>query len=436
MIVRGGRRARFASLGWTKPATLVLSLLALASCGKKAPNETTDGGVSAQSASPPVAVNAAPSPPPQTDSGIGVRLSTTSWNIAGGNLDADIADRTRRAKPDSENRLHLVELLLARAQYLASVEDYERADELAAKMVAEDPKSHHAHFGRALAHAALHRFDAALKALDEAAKLGAPAERVASSRASILIALGRYDEAEKLTPPVTDKGSPVALISAAVLAGRMQKHDESDRLFETARSRIVDVSPFLVAWMDFERGSLLEERGKEMQARAYHAEAVEKIPVYVHAAVHLATTDPPDQAIARLEELKKTSSDADILAALADAYGRVKNETEAKRVTDLARARYNALVAKHPEAYGDHAARFWLRAGNDPKKALELAEKNAQLRATEETIDLWMAAAAAAGRKEQICASAAAMKKLRWASEQRKRLAAAALNACPDAAAD
>jgi hypothetical protein len=177
----------------------------------------------------------------------------------------------------------------------------------------------------------------------------------------------------------------------------------------------------------------LESQGKETAARAYYIEALQAIPVYVHAAVHLATTDPPDRALARLEPLRSLTTDPDVLAALADAHRRAKHDAEAKKLTDEARARYDELVAKHPEAYRDHAARFFLGAGNDSKKALALAEKNAQLRPTEEAIDLWMGAATAANDKAQICASAIAMKQLRWASETRKRLAAAASNGCSDA---
>ena len=186
--------------------------------------------------------------------------------------------------------------------------------------------------------------------------------------------------------------------------------------------------------MDFQHGLLLEARGKESQARLHYAEALEAIPDYVHAAVHLAATDKPEDAITRLEALRKKSTDPDILVALADAYKKTKKDVEAKELTEKAKTTYESLVAKHPEAYRDHAARFYLGAGNDSKKALELAEKNAALRPTEEAIDLWMATAAGAERKDAVCKSAAAMNKLRWASESRKRLAAAALNACPDTA--
>jgi hypothetical protein len=32
------------------------------------------------------------------------------------------------------------------------------------------------------------------------------------------------------------------------------------------------------------------------------------------------------------------------------------------------------LLAKHPEAFADHAAEFWLAAGADPDKGLRLAK--------------------------------------------------------------
>jgi hypothetical protein len=413
-------------------ATLVLALLSLASteaCKKK-----KDGGVSSanSAAPPPVSISAAGTPRVE-DSGLKDRPSTTSWSIAGGNLDGDIADRVRKNESTAEQQLALVDLYLGRSQFLANIADVEKAEAIGAALVKAAPADPSSHLARAVTLGALHKFDEEAKELDEAARLRAPSHRVTAARLALLIATGRYDDAQKLSTPIDDQSSPVALVNAAVLAGRMQKYDEAERLFERARLKIVDVSPFPVAWMDFQRAALLEANGKEKEARAYYLEALEAIPVYLHAAVHVAVTDTPEAAIARLEPLRNVSTDPDLLAALADAHRRAKHDDDAKKATDAARARYDELVAKHPEAYRDHAARFWLAAGNDSNKALDLAEKNAKLRPTEEAIDLWMAAAAAANRKDQICASAIAMKQLRYASEQRKRIAAAASNGCSDA---
>lgn len=435
MTTRGAGRAR---PNGRRAEALVLALLAalapitVGACSKK----NNDGGVSSVSdAAPPPVVISVGQAPGGEDSGLRDRPRTTSWSIAGGNLDAQITDRVRRNLPDAEQQAFLVELYLERGNFVASVDDYEKAAAIGAQLVKSYPKDGTAHLTHATTLGAFHEFDAQAKELDEAAALKAPAGRVNESRASLLVAQGRYDDAQKLYAPVHEHSSPVALIKAAVLAGRMQKPDESERLFERARAAIVDVSPFLVAWMDFERGALLESRGMEKQARAYYLEALEAIPVYVHAAVHAATTDTPERAIERLEALRAKSTDAELLSALADAHKRAKHDTEAKKASDEARERYTALLAKHPLAYADHAARFYLASGNDAKMALDLAAKNAKNRATEEAIDLWMAAATAANDKGQICASAIAMNGLRYASEMRKRLAAAASNGCPDAGA-
>jgi tetratricopeptide (TPR) repeat protein len=398
-------------------------------CKKDPQGSTNDGGVSSgkTAAPPPVAI--------LEDSGVkgSKRPVSTSWVIAGGNLDAQIKDRVKRAVTEPEEVLYLVSLYLTRGQTLASVEDYEKAEVAGAGAVKSYPTNGVAHLAHALALGTFHLFDAESKELDEAARLNGPPQSIAGARVALLEATGKYDEAQKLMAPIDERSGATAMVTSAVLASHMQKTDEGERLFEKARTSFVDVSPFPVAWMDFQRGMLLEAAGKEKEARSYYLEALEAIPVYTHAAVHASITDPPDRAIARLEALKDVSTDPDVLAALADAHKRAKHDADAKKATGAARARYDELLAKHPEAYGDHAARFFLGAGNDAKKALDLAEKNAKVRSTEEAIDLWMAAATAANDKPQICASASAMKGLRYASEPRKRLAAAASNGCPEA---
>lgn len=417
-------------------ALALLTLPAIGACKRKDPQgASADGGVSSvqDAAPPPVAISAATAARIDAESGLEGRPITTSWSIASSNFEGQIADRLKKNDPAPEQQHFLVQLLLERAQVLANASDFEKAEAIGAQVVKSYPTSGTAHLTHAQALAALHKFDEASAELDEAAKLNGPGQDIAGSRVSILMAKGRYDEAAKLVAPIDERSSPIAMLTTAILDGRMQKTAEAERLFEKARTSFVDVSPFPIAWMDFERGMLLESQGKETAARAYYIEALQAIPVYVHAAVHLATTDPPDRAIARLEPLRTLTTDPDLLVALADAHRRAKHDAEAKKLTDQARARYDELVAKHPEAYRDHAARFFLGAGNDPRKALELAEKNARTRPTEEAIDLWMGTATAANDKTQICASAIAMKQLRWASEPRKRLAAAASNGCSDA---
>ena len=52
-------------------------------------------------------------------------------------------------------------------------------------------------------------------------------------------------------------------------------------------------------------------------------------------------------------------------------------------------ARYDELVARHPEAFADHAAEFWLDTGTDPHRALSLARRNLEVHQTPRAHDLF-----------------------------------------------
>lgn len=405
-------------------SVVLVAALALVACTtkKKAqPVVESDAGGAASSA-----VTSAGHP---RSSSRGKRPVTTSWGIAGGNLDGEIASRLSShdlSKP--KEALGVVQLLLARAQFVSRIADYEKADEIAERVARDNPKNADALRARASVHGALHRWDEATKDLDAAESAGASSFSLAGSRGSIAMARGEYDRAAKLIGE--DAPDATALASAAVLAGLRQKHADAQRLFDKARATYGDVSPFPIAWMAFERARWLDAQGKSEQAREWYEEAVEVIPVYAHAAVHLASGDPPKQAIARLEPLTTTSDDPEVLGALADAHERAKHDADATKYAGLARTRYEELSRRHPEAFADHAARFFLKRG-EAKRALELAEANAKSRPTEEALDLWLGAATAANAKDAMCAAAKPMSELAYVSPERKRLASATLTACP-----
>jgi len=64
------------------------------------------------------------------------------------------------------------------------------------------------------------------------------------------------------------------------------------------------------------------------------------------------------------------------------------------------------LLAKHPEAFANHAARFWLGPGADPAKALALAQVNLQGRKTADAYELALEAALDALDHAPLCALA------------------------------
>ena len=148
-----------------------------------------------------------------------------------------------------------------------------------------------------------------------------------------------------------------------------------------------------------------------IHARAYLEDALLAFPEYAHAAVHAAMIEPPDKALAILAPVEKRATDPDVWAAHADALRRGKRDAEAAPFVAKARARIDELLAKHPEAFADHAARFFMGAGGDVKRALDLAKGAAAKAPSEETLELWLLAARASGSDAEACAAAAAAAK-------------------------
>lgn len=111
-----------------------------------------------------------------------------------------------------------------------------------------------------------------------------------------------------------------------------------------------------------------------------------RLPAYAPAQGHLAEVEAAlgetDSAIARLHPLTISSDDPDYPAQLARILSEVGRVEEAHEWRARAAARYNELVARHPEAFADHAAEFWLDAGANPHRALRLAKRNLEVRQT------------------------------------------------------
>jgi tetratricopeptide (TPR) repeat protein len=378
-------------------------------------------GMTARAASAAAPATAMPSgslPPPP--SSVGKWPRTTSAEIALGNLDAIVrgeAARVARHPEDAAASREFVDLLVTRGQFRGSIADYERAAEIADAAVHTHPESADAHLARASTLGTFHLFERSLQEAQAAADAKAPAAVVAHARATDLIAEGRFEEAQALGLwSDTTYLDSTALATAAVLAGERGKTDESEALFEKARAAFHDVTPFPVAWIAFQHGWLLERQGDRARAKDYFAQAHAVLPAFVHAAVHLAAMDPPDEGRAVLEPLLGHTDDPEVDAAYGDALRRLGRPDEAKTYVDRARVRYGELMAKHPEAFADHAAAFFLGIGQDPQRAFTYASLNATNRRTEAAFDLLITAALAAGKRDAACTAATDAESLAYAT--------------------
>jgi tetratricopeptide (TPR) repeat protein len=407
-----------------KRAALTILLLVSAACSRHgdapgAPASVSSVAAPASSASPPPPQATTLKAPPTTDPGIAIS-----------NLDAEISDREKKAaKGDVGARLELVPRYLMRAQFEGKVSDLSAADDASKSVLAARPSDASAHLARESALSAIHEFAAATAELDAAAKLGADADDVARARAGVLLATGREDDAKALLPSVDEVPVPLLVIRGAIEARRGDAA-ESGRLFDLARARYRDVSPFTLAWIDFERARALETTADRSLARPYLAEAATVLPGYAHAVVHLAAFDPPDRALARLRDVERTSDDPEVIAGEADALRRAGQTDEAAAAAGRARARFEEVLGRMRLAFADHAAQFFLGMGADPARALSLAKVNVENRPTDEAVELWLTAAQAAGSHADTCAAAARALALVHATDGLRERATAASKGC------
>lgn len=393
-------------------------------------------------------------PPPHTEappSPFAKELPTTDGAIAVGNLEAAIDGQLRAMElnPHPARLEALVGLYGTRAQYLGRLADYDRAAELAERLVRDNPAEGKEYLLRAETRAALHRFAAALEDLERAvrAEHKAKAHAVDALRASILQAQGKLDAALALSERQAQADPDIVTLGAvAALQGDRGDLARAEALFAEARRHYRDVSPFPVAWVFFQEGTMWQNAGRLGRARELFAEAHARLPAYAPATAHLASvlaatgatgaTGDRAQAIALLRPLVSSSDDPEYPGQLAALLLEAGQPAEAAELREKARRGYEALLSRHPEAFASHAARFFLGAG-DAKRALALAQQNLAFSAAPASFELALEAALAALPPAGACAMAERALGSPYPTARLHVLCARAFQACgrPDRAA-
>lgn len=317
--------------------------------------------------------------------------ATTHSSIALANLDAQV--RQQADEPEA------MDLWLLRMQFLA---DYRMLDRLAAltEAASADP---HALLRRARARAAAHRFTACLADVDAAQAAGTAPRAVAALRASVMIAVGR---AAEVVPHLESEArqrpgfaSHAALARAYGAVGRL---DDADRFYAQALQKLDSTSPFPAAAMAFARGLMWSEQGGQAERGAAHyMQALQAVPEFVAARVHLAEIEMAngDEAAAEagLQSVVAASDEPEAWALLGELHLRQGQAARGQAAILRARLRYEALLARHPAAFADHAAEFYLGAGSDPRRAWAWAQGNLRERKTHRAYALAIRAAMALG---------------------------------------
>lgn len=224
------------------------------------------------------------------------------------------------------------------------------------------------------------------------------------ARGAALMAAHRFDEALELDPKLADS---VALAREQDLdrlaSERQQAVDErpstinwmrlgdvklaqgdargADHAYAQALASYRDISPLTVADLQFRRGLAWGESGEDPErARALYTAAVERLPQFVRAHVHLAELEKDAGDLeAAIRRVRKVADAEDPEPGGKLAVWLEGEEAEAFRKRTI--TAYERLLAENPLAFADHATEFYLAIG-DQQRAAELAKLNLDNRPT------------------------------------------------------
>jgi tetratricopeptide (TPR) repeat protein len=293
-----------------------------------------------------------------------------------------------------------IALLLERATYRGHVEDYVEAIRRSTDLVAATPDDREAWATRTRALAAVHDFAAARAALARVQALATDrsqwldlATALDEATGARAHALEVRTEAARLAPTPTH----LTLVAADLaFAGRL---DDAIALVPEAAAAVHQNSAELFAWLLFQWGRLYEQHGDLAAARRFYEAARARLPGYLEVTVHLAQTMIATGDTPAATALVESALSADTQPALLELGAQLQLASR-----DAAKAEWDRYVQALPEAFSDHAARFYLGVGADPGRALALARANLANRDVPEARALVVEAALAANDPEAACA--------------------------------
>ncbi|MFT4704140.1 MAG: tetratricopeptide (TPR) repeat protein [Bradymonadia bacterium] len=261
---------------------------------------------------------------------------------------------------------------------------------------------------RASAEASVHRFSDALVSLDRAEALGADTSDP-KDMLSLALRPATAELATRLCRAAEARPTYQTHTACASAQASMGRYALADDHYGFALDGYADVSPFPVAWVQFQRGVMWGEMADNQEvARRLYEDAVRILPGYVVANVHLAELEFEagefDLASARLERVAERE-DPEPLSRLAQflAEQPAPDMVRSAEAQAEALSRWNAVLDGERAAYLDHGAEFFMAAGDDAERGLSLALENLENRQTERALLLALDAALHAGSQTLAC---------------------------------
>ncbi|MFL9982612.1 tetratricopeptide repeat protein [Paraburkholderia sediminicola] len=285
---------------------------------------------------------------------------------------------------------YIVEQEHLAAQFLGDLGALDRLGTLVNQLARVDAESMRTTLVSAQVASMKHRFAEARDCLTQAEVRGAPPVTVNRLSLSIDQACGAQLDAvlDARRRLAAESGRLEDLVPLGALLADLREFDQANRIYLRALRGYQDVSPFALAWVCFQLGVLWGELVGEPQwgrAAQWYRRAIEYLPCYVKARVHLAEIYLRDGRTGDAETLlipAVSSGDPEVCWRLADVMNAMGRFADADAQMQVARSGFDALLAKHLLAFADHGAEFFSGSGNDACRALELATVNLANRPT------------------------------------------------------
>ena len=276
------------------------------------------------------------------------------------------------------------------AQFLGDLGALDRLETLVNQLARVDAESIRTALITAQVASMTHRFAEARSYLAQAEVRGAPPAAVQRLSLSIDQACGTKLDAvlEARRRMAAESGRLEDLVPLGALLADLREFDEAERVYRRALREYQDVSPFAVAWVCFQLGVLWGELvpgPQSSRAAWWYQKAIEYLPSYVKARVHLAEIYSRCGRSVDAEALlipAVASGDPEVCWRLADVMHASGRSADAEAQMQAARSGFEALLGKHLLAFADHGAEFYSGSGNDAGKALELVSVNVANRPT------------------------------------------------------
>jgi tetratricopeptide (TPR) repeat protein len=285
---------------------------------------------------------------------------------------------------------YIVEQERLTAQYVGDLTALDRLETLVNQLDRVSSGTMRASLIHAQVAAMAHRFAEARGHLTQAESRGAMPADLTRLRLSIDQACGTELESvlEVRQRIAAESGRLEDLVPLGSLLADLGDFDQADRIYDRALREYTDVSPFAAAWVCFQRGLLWGEVVPEAvssRAALWYRKAIEYLPCYVKARVHLSEIYLQSGNFADANSLLVpviSSGDPEVSWRLADVLIAMDRFAEAEAQMQAARLGFEELLSKHLLAFADHGAEFYSGSGKNARRAFELAGINLANRPT------------------------------------------------------